>query len=289
MGAVHVTGLDHLSPSGAATLVQCERQFFYRYAYGVGRNERSEPLAMGGGLAAALEHRDLSVGLAEYFDRRPVVDAWTDPDADKRATWIACGTIENAYDGYLARWPDENVEREVTHFVRLAGTRRMLQVRIDGVAPGHLIEDKLRSGSSLRADAIEAEVHMGRQLSAEIYGHWKATGEIVPVHLRCIKKADPRKLKKCETREQVDEVLGEHFASDGVFNEFVATRTVDQLKEFESEFVALARRADELLQSGTPTGVRNDKACHAFGRECPALSVCKGLRPWQDLVQEQGR
>lgn len=276
MGAVHIAGLEHLSPSGSATLVGCERQYWWRYHEGLGRDERSEPLAMGGGLAEALEF-GLERGLSEYLERRPAFDGWTDPLAYERDAWIGETTIAMAYAGYFARY--EPVEREVTHFCTLPGTDRLLQVRIDGVGDGYLVEDKLRSASSMRADAIENERLQGRQVTAEIYGHWRATDELLSLKLRCTKKCDPRKVKKLETRAEVETVLAEHFATEGVFNEWDCTRTRDQLLEFEAEFADLAIRADYLLANNTPVGARNTGSCHMYGRTCPALAMCQGLAP----------
>jgi hypothetical protein len=275
LGAIHIAGLEHLSPSGSSTLVDCERKYWWRYHEGLGKNERSEPLAMGGGLAEALEF-GLERGLAEYRSRRPEADGWTDPIAYERDGWIGEHTITKAWCGYVARY-DESVDREVTHFCTLPGITRLLQVRIDGVGDGYLIEDKLRSASSMRADAIENECRQGRQITAEIYGHWRTTGDILPVKLRCTKKCDPRKLKKLETEAEVKAVLYEHFMTDGVFNEWTCTRTREQLVEFEAEFAALAMRAEALLASDTPIGARNTGACMAYGRQCPALSMCQGL------------
>jgi hypothetical protein len=154
-----------------------------------------------------------------------------------------------------------------------------LQVRIDGVGDGYLIEDKLRSASSMRADAIENECRQGRQITAEVYGHWRTTGDILPVKLRCTKKCDPRKLRKLETEAEVEAVLYEHFTTDGAFNEWTCTRTREQLLEFEAEFAALAVRAEALLASDTPIGARNTSSCHMYGRTCPALAMCQGLAP----------
>lgn len=282
MGAVHIAGLEHLSPSGAATLIDCERKYWYRYALGVGTNERSEPLAMGGGLAEALEF-GLDRGLAEYHSRRPEADGWTDPIAYEREGWIGEAIIREAYVGYVMRY-GLAVEREVTHFCRLPGVSRLLQVRIDGVGDGYLVEDKLRSASSLRAEAIENEVRQGRQITAEIYGHYRTTGDLWPVKLRCTKKPDPRPLKKATTQEQVIALVAEHFTKDGVFLEFDAHRTLEQLTEFEEEFAALAKRADGLLYHDEPIGARNTGACHQYGRTCPALAVCQGFASYVDLI-----
>lgn len=284
-------GVDHLSPSGASTLIDCQRKFWWTYKHGLGRDERTEPLAMGGGLAAALEFSDLDKGLAEYHERRPIADGWTDPEADERAIWIAEATIREAYAGYLQRYPEENLVREVTYLIALPGQSRVIQARVDGCRYGEfLVEDKLRSASSMRADALENEVRQGRQLTAEVYAHWKATGELLPVKFRVTKKIDPRKVKPTRdriiTKDFVEAAIAEHFASDGVFNEFDVTRTEQQLLDFETEFAGLVASADALLASDTPSGARNEKACNAYGRVCPALSACQGFAPWTSLIKE---
>jgi hypothetical protein len=148
------------------------------------------------------------------------------------------------------------------------------------------VEDKLRSATSMRADAIENEIRQGRQISAEIYGHWRATRELRPVKLRCTKKPDPRPLKKATDEEQVIALVGEHFTKDGVFLEFEAHRTLDQLAEFEAEFADLAKRAEALLSNEQPVGARNTGACHQYGRTCPALAVCQGFGSYTDLIKE---
>lgn len=285
--SVRLAGIDHLSPSGASTLMECERRYWWRYKHGLGKDERTEALAMGGGLAAALEFGDLERGLADYRERRPVIDGWTDPVADLRNACVAEATIRAAYAGYLERWPDDGVIREQTYLVDLeTGTPRVLQARVDGCKPGeYLIEDKLRSASSMRADALENEVRQGRQLTAEIFAHWRCTGELLPVRFRVTKKCDPRKVKKCETREQVDEVIGEHFAGDGVFNEFNVERTETQLVDFHMTFWRLLERADATLAAENPSDVvGNEKSCLLYGRVCPALAACQGLKDWHELV-----
>jgi hypothetical protein len=287
--SLQLHGIDHLSPSAASTLVDCQRKYWWRYKHKLGRDERTEPLAMGGGLAGALEFGDLDKGIAEYHERRPIADGWTDPDADERAIWIAEATIWQAYDGYLNRYPEEGIQREVTYLIAVPGQSRIIQARVDGCKSGeYLIEDKLRSASGMRADALENEVRQGRQLTAEIYGHWKATGELLPVKFRITKKIDPRKVKPTKerviTKDYVETAIAEHFASDGVFNEFDATRTVDQLLEFEAEFAGLIEKADDLLASDEPAGARNEKACTAYGRTCPALGACQGVTPWRELT-----
>ena len=100
--------------------------------------------------------------------------------------------------------------REQTYLIALGDpdelepTRRIIQARVDGAVKGHyLVEDKLRSASSMRADALENEVRQGHQLTAEIWAHWKATDELLPVQFRVTKKCDPRKWKKLETEGEV--------------------------------------------------------------------------------------
>ena len=78
---------------------------------------------------------------------------------------LSNGSETRAFEGYQLRWPDVDVTREITYltdFPSFPNETRMLQVRVDGVAPDHLIEDKLRSGTAMRAEALENEEH-----------HWK--------------------------------------------------------------------------------------------------------------------
>jgi hypothetical protein len=292
-------GIDHLSPSGASTLQACERKYWWRYKHEVGKDERNEALAMGHGLAAALEFGDLERGLKDYREARPVLDGWTDPVIYEREGWVAEATIRYAYHGYNARYVDEGLVREQTYLIALGQddgqfvhypTRRIVQARVDGAVEGqYLVEDKLRSASSMRADALENEVRQGKQLTAEIWAHRKATDEHLIVKFRVTKKCDPRKWKKLETEVEVSAVIADHFAGDGVFNEFDVTRTDEQLADFEREFTDLAMRADLVLADEEPGGVRNTDACHSYGRVCPALTVCQGQRPWRDLVAEQNQ
>ena len=230
---------------------------------------------MGHGFATALETGSIGAGLDDYRNERPQPDDWTDPEVDLRHVTVAIETIKAAYAGYTERWPDFDTTREVTYLVDVDDVHRILQVRIDGVTPTHLIEDKLRAGSSLRSDDITNEVMQGRQLTAEVYAHWRKTGEIVPVHLRCMKKCDPRKWRNVPL-DEIEGVIGEHFAGDNVFNEYVATRTLDQLKAFEVELKDAITRVGMLDFDDRPRGVRNTSACHLYGRPCPALSECQG-------------
>lgn len=297
--SVRLAGVDHLSPSGAAKLIDCERAYWWRYARGLGRDERTEALAMGGGLATALELGNLDEGLAEYYRRRPLADDFTDPVKRIREGWIADATIRHAFAGYTLRYPDPpNLIREETYLCTLPGVDRLLQVRVDGVVPGeYLVEDKLRSASSMRAEAIENERLQGDQLTAEIYGHWRATKgeELLPIRFRNTKKIDPRKVKNLETQAEVEEAMAAHFAGE-VFFEWEVTRTEAQLEQFEQEFADLARRSTEILDGGKlvftreqvdpgPFGRRNTKSCHMYGRTCPALAHCQGHVTVDELLE----
>ena len=293
--SVRLAGIDHLSPSGASLLQECERRYWWRYSKKLGRDERSEVLATGNGLAHALEFGDLERGLVVYDESRPVFDAFTDPEAYARDALVARASIVQAYEGYLARYPDPGIIREQTYLIALEheSTSRIIQARVDGCVPKqYLVEDKLRSGGSMKAEDLENEVLQGKQLTAEIWAHWKATKgrELLPLKFRVTKKIDPRKPRgskdKRPTEPEILELIAEHFASDGVFNEFHVTRTEAQLLEFEAEFTELALRADEVLGSDEPAGVRNTGACHAYGRTCPALAVCQGLKPAAELIAE---
>lgn len=286
--SVHLAGINHLSPSGASVLVDCERKFWWTYTHDMGRDERSEPLALGSGMATALEFDNIDRGVAEYRAKRPLLDGWTDPDEWERTGEIGAAIVQEAYAGYLRTFPGESsVKREQTYLCSLDPdvTDRVLQVRVDGLVPGiTLIEDKLRGASSMRAEAIENEVRQGRQITAEIYGHWRTHDEILPVNLRCVKKPDPRKLKGKDTGEAIDVVV-QHFMDGAAFHEFTCTRTRDQLLDFETEFIALAARGEELMYHEVPVGARNTDACHKYGRVCPALSHCQGMLTTQTLIE----
>jgi hypothetical protein len=280
---LRTAGISYLSPSQAATLTQCERRWWWE-RQGL-KDAPTEAMAMGTGLATALEHTSLERGLLAYQDARPDIDLFIDPEIRSRDSLVARATIREAYDGYVTRWDAPGAQREVTYVVDLdpRETSRLLQVRIDGVTPTHLIEDKLRSGSSVRAEDLENEVRQGRQLTAEIYVHHRVTGDLLPVRLRCVKKIDPRKVKHLRLAEDIDATIGEHFTADNVFQEFEATRTLEQLEQFEDEMVNMALRADDLMGPG-PNGQRNTRACHMFGRACPALAHCQGLATTEEVT-----
>jgi PD-(D/E)XK nuclease superfamily len=286
--SLRLAGVNHLSPSGASALIECPRRYWWRYKHGLGKDERSEAMAMGHGLAAALEFSDLQRGIADYHAARPQADGWTDPAMYEREGWAAEATITEAFTGYNARYSDPGIVREQTYLVRLPFKGRIIQARVDGCVPGHyLVEDKLRSASSMRPNALENEVRQGRQLTAEIYAHWRCTGEHLPVRFRVTKKCDPRKWKRLETHAEVINVICGHFATDGVFNEYTVVRTEQQLAEFEEEFRGLITQADDVLGSHSPAGARNEKACHAYGRVCPALAACQGVVHWKNLVPKK--
>lgn len=268
-----LTDIKYVSPSQLGTLGLCPRRWWWRYVAGL-RSEGTEATAMGGGFATALEFGDVERGIAEYHERRPQPDDWTDPAVDARHIAVADATIRAAFEGYLSRWPDEGVEREVTYLTDL-DQPRILQARLDGVAPTCIIEDKLRSGTSMRSDAIENEVRQGRQLTAEAYSVWRATGELLPVHLRCVKKTDPRKWRSADPAE-IPAIIGDHFAGDGVFHEFIATRTVEDFKRFEDEAAQMIALIESMDDEDRPLGHRNLDACHAYGRPCEALARCQG-------------
>lgn len=268
-----VNDVLYISPSAMSTLTLCERRWWHSYVQGM-KDGSTEATATGHGFAAALEFGDYKRGLKDYLEARPQPDGWTDPDADARAIMAATWTIYHAYEGYTARWPDVDVQREVTYLTNI-GADRLLQVRVDGVAPTHLIEDKLRSGSSMRAADIENEVRQGRQLTAEVYSHYRKTGELLPVHLRCMKKCDPRKWKTAPL-DEVPGIIAAHFEQESSFREFVVTKTDEDMKNLERELRDAVDRVRLLDYEDYPRGLRNTGACHAFGRPCPALHICQG-------------
>jgi hypothetical protein len=281
MSGLRIKNLPTLSPSQVSKLNLCQRRWWWE-RNGL-REGNSEPTAMGTGMATALEFGSLKLGLKAYHAERPRPDQWTDPAADARQVIIAENTIRLAYEGYVLRWPDPvGSEREATSLVDIPGTDTFLQVRTDLVVPGsHLGEDKLRSGRSMQPQKLEHEVLMGQQTTSEIYVHWRVHGELLPVHLRCVKKIDPRKLKGSKEKpvsvEEIPAILEEHFTganSDSVFQEYTATRTIGELQALERELAGAADLARELKASVEPAGLRNLESCTAFGRECPALAKC---------------
>lgn len=282
MGALKVVGLPYLSPSAMATLTACERKYWHAYGPMKLKEPSSEPLAMGSGMATALEFGNLAAGLYDYLDSRPALDDLDDPQVYERQGRVAQGIITRAYEGYTTRWPDRvpglpPVEREATYLISVGSGN--LQVRVDGVTPAHLIEDKLRSGSAMKESKLENERRQGRQLTAEIYGYWRDKGAILPVHLRCVKKPDPRPLRTCD-EEDIGGLLDDHFAKDTTFVELVCERSEAQLLAFERELEDIFVRAARIKGSTTPVGQRNTEACDAFGRACPALGYCQGMTPY---------
>lgn len=286
MGRLVLVGIDHLSPSGTATLQECEQKYVGKYGPLKIREPGTEATAIGSGFAHALEYGSLDAGLQEYERQRPERDpVLDDPETRCRAGIVGRMTIKHAHRIYLERFDcSPAIERERTYLVTLPGTGRVLQVRVDGYCEtgGYLVEDKLRSGSSLQAPAIENEQRQGRQLTAEIYAHWRETGDIIPVRYRLLRKPDPRKLKKLAV-DEIDGVIGEHFDThEKACDELIVERTEWQLRRWEYEQSALAARASLLLGgadvnpfSSHPSPVRNTSACHAYGRECPQLAHCQ--------------
>ena len=278
-----LVGISYMSPSQASTLTLCERKWWHKYVEGL-TEPSSEPLAMGGGLAEAHEF-GIEAGITEYHKRRPEADPlFDDPDARLRDGVAGEAIIRAAFAGYTARYLQQDTEanlvREIPYLVAIPGSTRFLQCRVDGVADTYLVEDKLRAGGSLREADLTNERTQGRQLTAEIYCRWRASGELLPIYLRCMKKPDPRKVKAAWAEGGVDAVIAhvdEHFAQDSSFIQLRADRTVEQLERFEEEMRDMCRRVDELDHDGEPRGQRNQDACHSYGRPCPALAQCQGV------------
>jgi hypothetical protein len=247
------------------------------------REDSTEALAMGGGLAEAHEF-GLEAGLAEYHARRPEADpVFSDPALDRRDAAIGVAIIAAAFHGYCTRYavPDaqQNLQREVPYLVHVDGATRFLQVRVDGVGDEYLVEDKLRAASSMREDALTNERMHGRQLTAETYAVWRETGELRPVKLRCMKKPDPRALRAAWAdggEDAVTQVVVDHFDKGASWVELLAERTTDQMLAFEDELRDISARIDDLDHPEYPRGIRNTDACRAYGRACPALELCHG-------------
>lgn len=283
MTATPVTlGLRYLSPSGAGLLIRCPRRWWWSYVGGV-KDGPTEATAMGSGFAEALEAGDLAAGIAAYRLHRPQLDPLLgDPEADELARQQAEAIITHAFRGYVQRWPDPvGTRREVTFILDMPDASRHLLVRADGVTDLFGIEDKLRSGAAMRAEAVANEAAQGLQLTAEAYCMWRESGQIRPVQLRCVKKPDPRKLRN---NEAWGLEVRAHFERDDAYQEWTAHRTREQLESFEREFVRLSALADSVEVGSEPSGWRNLEVCHSFGRSCPALGHCQGAQSVSEIL-----
>lgn len=78
MHARLLVNVPYLSPSQSSTLTLCERRWWHKI--GGMKEEPTEALAMGGGLAEAHEF-GIERGIEEYHARRPIPDpVFTSPD-----------------------------------------------------------------------------------------------------------------------------------------------------------------------------------------------------------------
>ena len=309
MGRLYLDGIKHVSPSQLSKLRECEQRWFNTTILKE-REPGTEATAMGAGFAVALETDNVSAGILEYHASRPAPDSFTDEEADARLRVIAVETIRAAFLLYRERFVDPTtLEREATFVTRLPLHGRdepwTMQVRLDGfLKKQYVVEDKLRSGSSLQPEKVENEVRQGEQITAEIWSVWKKTGHLVPVKLRCLRKPDQRKIKTVDTAD-LPEFIAEQFARDNAVEEYECVRTEDQLRAFEKRLVQQAIRVEALtpgperihgaaevggLAAGSlidrgllvpivkrgavPT--RNTDACHSYGRACPFLARCQG-------------
>lgn len=280
MGRLSIEGIKHVSPTQLSLHRMCEQRWHGVYV-GKEREPGTEATAMGAGFAAALE-MGLDMGLAEYFQSRPVPDSFTDEEAYERLARVGELTIRHAVARYTDRFNEPTLEREVSFLTLLPLQGRhvpwAMQVRLDGLdlGQGYIVEDKLRAGASLQPEKIENEVRQGEQITAEVWSVWKKTGEILPVKLRCVRKPDQRKLKSTAT-EDLDAFIGEQFERENVIEEYECVRTSEQLQAFQRRLTDQTGRIEWLA---SPTGhgspLRNTDACHSFGRACPFLGRCQG-------------
>lgn len=281
-GLAYVTGLPYVSPSRLSTLQGCERRFAYQYVDGK-REGGTEATAMGAAFAVGLETHDPNRMMEEYRALRPE-DPFMDPDLYKEIGIANEWLLIKAFNGYEDRF-GLALTREVTYLTAIEenayfwGGDGYLQCRVDGIEDGDtaLIEDKLRSGTAMRPEALAVEVGMGFQLSAEIWSHEKATGNRLPVHFRCIKKPNPRELRTAIKLDTVGEFLDTHFSMDKTWQTFEVTRTDQQLHDFERDLRSLSRRALHITES---TGYRPEESprntghCFSYGRACPFIDRC---------------
>lgn len=276
--STHVA-INYVSPTQISTLLTCERKYELKYVTGL-REPGSEATATGGGFAHALEFDDVEAGISEYLKRRPDVSIFDDEDERENERLVAVSTIRWAFEGYRKRHGLEDrhtrVRREETYVVDLPGGGVLL-TRIDGVGDRYLVEDKLRSGSSLTEELVTAERERGHQLTAEVYAHWRRTGAALPVRLRCVRKPDRRKTKALKLdAAAIDAHVREWFAtSDKAFAEYEVWRPVERLETFGREAAQVFARRQE-LQDGIRPAVRSPHACVQYGKMCAFASDCYG-------------
>ena len=301
MGRLYLDGIKHVSPSQLSKFRECEQRWYHTHV-DKEREPGTEATAMGAGFAVALETDNIHAGYAEYKASRPAPDSFTDAEADHRLSQIAMLTMREAFKLYTDRFDDGEMEREATFVTRLPLHGRdepwTMQVRLDGYLKGqYIVEDKLRSGSSLQPEKIENEVRQGEQITAEIWSVWKKSGDIIPVKLRCLRKPDQRKIKTVPT-DELPAFIAEQFDRDNAVEEYECVRTEEQLVAFEKRLVQQAIRIEALTPQPEPSAfsraateavsgfspmlkplavpTRNTDACHNYGRSCPFLARCQG-------------
>jgi hypothetical protein len=278
-----VLALDYLSPTAIGRLLTCEQRFTYQYVDRE-REPGTEQTATGIGFAEAVETGQDHRGFTAYRDTRPPVDElWDDTDLRANESYLAHSVIRHASRCYNERYAEVDmfaeVKREVEYIVQATPGKRgeptpILYVRADGAGPQYLVEDKLRSGSSLGADTIAQECARGHQLTAEVYVHWRKTGDLLPVKFRLIRKPDRRKTKAFGLdAAAMDEFVADWFQnSEKAFDEREVTRTLDDMHRFEAELRRLWTQRADLLAGKTP--VRNPSSCFSYGRVCPFADRC---------------
>jgi hypothetical protein len=278
-----VLALDYLSPTAVSRLLACEQRYTFQYLDGL-REDGSEATATGIAFAEALEVFDHARALKAYEGARPPVDPiWDDADLRENERLLAYAIIKHAPHGYRERYREADiragVKREVEYIVQALPGKKgeptpILYVRADGAGPTHLVEDKLRSGSSLGTDAIEQECLRGFQLTAEVYVHWRKTGELLPVKFRLVRKPNRTKTKAMHLdNAAIDEYVRDHFENnERAYDEREVTRTVEEMHRFEAELRRLWLRRADLLGGKQP--VRNPSSCFSYGRVCPFAERC---------------
>lgn len=285
-GQARITGLAYVSPSRLSTLQGCERRFHYQYVEGH-REGGSEATSLGAAFAVGLETHNPERMIQEYRELRPE-DPFTDPEDFKRLGEAHECMLRIAFGEYADRFGLAEV-REVTYLTQIYSGEPdeytvyeniFLQCRVDGLedAEDALIEDKLRSGTAMRPEALQMEVRAGFQLSAEIWSHKMATGKHLPIHFRCLRKPNPRDLRTAIKAGTYKEFLEGHFQLEKTYQTFEVTRTESQLKDFERELRTLAGRAiAKTDRGGTPDPAdspRNTGHCFSYGRACPFIDRC---------------
>lgn len=292
------TGREALSHTRIGVLLSCQEKFRWRYEEHLQPVVKRAPLEMGAAFAHALEHHDPQAGFTRLMESHadqqtlhagnPWIAVPSREDAE-----IAATTVLAASGAYLARYPAESIEREVTMRARLRNPDTGawshtfdVQARIDGLAGDRLIEDKLLSRVD---DVTPRRLTLDRQVTLGAYLHWRTTGqEIREVAYRITRKPSIKR-RRGEGHDAFLERLVDDYQQrpDFYLHEFALTRTASDFERLEAELWAWAEQIRQARLRGTFP--RNTGACTEFGGAgCEYLPACAREPGWETQFTSSG-